>query len=213
MRGGRSADRRTGAALSTGWARHNAADQALARRLASSNVGRSPLGAPPWRFLGSGSALPSAALPPQLVQRGSSRRRSYCLAGGFPCLPESAVTSRSRGTPHLAPPMDRLRKTPLDERDKANPSLHSICSQYLDANCRRCARPAATAQWDPQANEFGAEFPNSSLQQPEQCESLVRFPEKWTLQRERRRATQHPSLWRYPAPSGKPIATPTQRAW
>ena len=30
--------------------------------------------------------------------------------------PESAVTSRSRGTPHLAPPMDRLRKTPLDEQ-------------------------------------------------------------------------------------------------
>jgi hypothetical protein len=33
------------------------------------DAGRSPLGAPPWRFLGSGSALPSAALPPQRVQR------------------------------------------------------------------------------------------------------------------------------------------------
>jgi len=30
--------------------RHNAACQALARRLASHDAGRSPLGAPPWRF-------------------------------------------------------------------------------------------------------------------------------------------------------------------
>src|SRR5215510_8474088 len=29
---------------------HNAARQALARRLASHDAGRSPLGAPPWRF-------------------------------------------------------------------------------------------------------------------------------------------------------------------
>src|SRR2546429_7621173 len=40
------------------WTRHNAACQALARRLASHNAGRSPLGAPPWRFLGSGPPLP-----------------------------------------------------------------------------------------------------------------------------------------------------------
>ena len=36
--------------LSTRWTRHNAACQALARRLASHDAGRSPLGAPPWRF-------------------------------------------------------------------------------------------------------------------------------------------------------------------
>jgi hypothetical protein len=33
--------------------------------------------------------------------------------------PEIAGTSRNRRTPHLTPPMDRLRKTPLDERGRA----------------------------------------------------------------------------------------------
>jgi hypothetical protein len=55
-RGGRSAEKRSGAALSTRWARHNAARQALARRLASHDAGRSPLGAPPWRFFTRGRA-------------------------------------------------------------------------------------------------------------------------------------------------------------
>ena len=35
---------------------HNAAGQALARRLASHDAGRSPLGAPPWRFWAPGAA-------------------------------------------------------------------------------------------------------------------------------------------------------------
>jgi len=35
---------------------HDAARQALARRLASHNAGRSPLGAPPWRFFTRGRA-------------------------------------------------------------------------------------------------------------------------------------------------------------
>ena len=48
-RGGRSAERRSGAAAPV-WRAHNAARQALARRLASHDAGRSPLGAPPWRF-------------------------------------------------------------------------------------------------------------------------------------------------------------------
>ena len=49
-RGGRSAERRSGARRNTRGVRHNAAYQALARRLASHDAGRSPLGAPPWRF-------------------------------------------------------------------------------------------------------------------------------------------------------------------
>jgi hypothetical protein len=64
--------------------------RALAKRPASNNVGRAPFGAPPWRFSAPGSALPSAAFPPQRVQRRSSRHRSYCLAGGF-------RASRARG--------------------------------------------------------------------------------------------------------------------
>ena len=81
---------------------HDAADQALARRLASNNVGRSPLGAPPWRFLGSGSALPSAALPPQRVQRaprgtGLSAWRADSRAS------RTCDYEPHRGTPRPAP--------------------------------------------------------------------------------------------------------------
>src|SRR5262245_16012999 len=47
----------------------------LARRLASHDAGRSPLGAPPWRFWAPGAALPSPALPPdpcsELLAAGS----------------------------------------------------------------------------------------------------------------------------------------------
>src|SRR5262249_43274531 len=53
--GGRSAESRSGAAAPVGRA-HNAARQALARRLASHDAGRSPLGAPPWRFFTRGRA-------------------------------------------------------------------------------------------------------------------------------------------------------------
>jgi hypothetical protein len=49
-RGGRSAERRSGACEAPVRPAHDAAGQALARRLASHNAGRSPLGAPPWRF-------------------------------------------------------------------------------------------------------------------------------------------------------------------
>jgi hypothetical protein len=97
---------------------HDAADQALARRLASNNVGRSPLGAPPWRFLGSGSALPSAALPPQRVQRAPrGTGRSAWRAGPVP--PEHAITSRTAGRHASLRLQDRLRTTPLDERGKS----------------------------------------------------------------------------------------------
>ena len=45
-------------------ARHNAAYQALARRLASHDAGRSPLGAPPWRFWASGPRFRLLRCPP-----------------------------------------------------------------------------------------------------------------------------------------------------
>ena len=54
-RGGWSADRRSGASAAPVWACCRAR-QALARRLASHNAGRSPLGAPPWRFFTRGRA-------------------------------------------------------------------------------------------------------------------------------------------------------------
>src|SRR5262245_15466975 len=41
----------------------------LARRLASHDAGRSPLGAPPWRFWAPGAALPSPSAPAVLQRR------------------------------------------------------------------------------------------------------------------------------------------------
>ena len=55
-RGGRSAERRAGACEAPVGRAHDAARQALARRLASHDAGRSPLGAPPWRFFTRGRA-------------------------------------------------------------------------------------------------------------------------------------------------------------
>jgi hypothetical protein len=63
-RGGRSAERRSGARRNTRGARRNAACQALARRLASHDAGRSPLGAPPWRFWAPGPRFRLLGRPP-----------------------------------------------------------------------------------------------------------------------------------------------------
>jgi len=89
---------------------YDAACQALARRLASHDAGRSPLGAPPWRFWAPRAALLSPAPPPLalrpasgLVTASSSHPgRSAWRAGSLP--PEAAVTTRRRRTPLPAPP-------------------------------------------------------------------------------------------------------------
>src|SRR5262249_2136141 len=80
--GGRSAESRSGAAAPVGRA-HNAARQALARRLASHDAGRSPLGAPPWRFftrgrasltgIRAGSVTASSSQPGRGAWRAASR--------------------------------------------------------------------------------------------------------------------------------------------
>src|SRR5262249_7259552 len=62
-RGGRSAEKRSGAAAPVRPA-HDAAGQALARRLASHDAGRSPLGAPPRRFWASGPRFRLLRRPP-----------------------------------------------------------------------------------------------------------------------------------------------------
>jgi len=101
--GGRSAERRSGAAAPVGRimcvkdARERAYDairQALARRLASHDAGRSPLGAPPWRFWAPGAALPSPSAPAVLQRRAVALRirrassshpgRSAWRAGSLP---------------------------------------------------------------------------------------------------------------------------------
>ena len=102
--GGRSAERRSGACeapvgriMCVKDARERAYDairQALARRLASHDAGRSPLGAPPWRFWAPGAALPSPSAPAVLQRRAVAFRiraassshpgRSAWRAGSLP---------------------------------------------------------------------------------------------------------------------------------
>jgi hypothetical protein len=81
----------------------NAAGQALARRLASHDAGRSPLGAPPWRFWALGAALLSPAFAPDRLQRAP--RSQVVVPGGR--LPEpleaSGYGAARRETPRLAP--------------------------------------------------------------------------------------------------------------
>src|SRR5713101_6663 len=74
-RGGRSADRRTGASAPVGPA-HDAAGQALARRLASLSGGTRASRRSTLAIFGFGSALPSPALPPEMRAASSSQHGS-----------------------------------------------------------------------------------------------------------------------------------------
>ena len=69
---------------------------------ASHDAGRSPLGAPPWRFSAGGRASISG-IASGSVQR-APRSQVVMPGGRCPGPPESAVTSRSRRTPLPAPP-------------------------------------------------------------------------------------------------------------
>ena len=119
-RGGRSAEKRSGAQRNTRGARRNAACQALARRLAPHDAGRSPLGAPPWRFWAPGAALPSPSAPAALQRRAvafgsvqrAPRTQVVVPGGRGPCLPGRTVTSRRRRTPLPAPPSGSSPETP-----------------------------------------------------------------------------------------------------
>src|SRR5215510_3776979 len=109
VRGWRSAERRTdaceasvGPALS-GQARH------LARRLASHDAGRPPLGTRTVAILGCGAALPLTGIAAGSVTANSHVR--VVVPGGGPLPPGAAVTSHGRGTPRLAPSSGCLRTT------------------------------------------------------------------------------------------------------
>jgi hypothetical protein len=129
LRGGRSAERRSGARRNTRGRARNAARQALARRLAPHNAGRSPLGAPPWRFWAPGPRFSHRHPPPLTLRRISDRiqrapRSQVVVPGGrLPLPPETAVTGRCRRTPHPAPPSGSPPETPLDERGCESSSM------------------------------------------------------------------------------------------
>ncbi len=100
---------------------YDAACQALARRLASHDAGRSPLGAPPWRFWAPGAALPSPSAPAVLHRRAGALRiraassshpgRSAWRAGSLP--PEaSGYEPPAAGRHSPLRLQDRLRRRP-----------------------------------------------------------------------------------------------------
>ena len=80
----------------------DATDPHPAGRGASHDAGRSPLGAPPWRFWAGGRASISG-IASGSVQR-APRSQVVMPGGRCPGPPESAVTSRGRRTPLPAPP-------------------------------------------------------------------------------------------------------------
>src|SRR5262245_29716915 len=145
--GGRSAESRSGAAAPVGRAlgasqdarerAYDAARQALARRLASHNAGRSPLGAPPWRFFTRGRASvsvgarrPTTAGIRLRIRRASSSQpgRSAWRAGSRASRGER-LQAACRGTPLPAPPSGCLRTTPLKERGCGSYDIDAIRSQ------------------------------------------------------------------------------------
>jgi hypothetical protein len=114
---------------------YDAACQALARRLASHDAGRSPLGAPPWRFWARGRAFSHRhrlrlrfGRHPGRSQR-APRTQVVVPGGRLPCLPRRTVTSRRRRTPLPAPPSGSSPETPLNERGWESSSIASDRSQ------------------------------------------------------------------------------------
>jgi hypothetical protein len=110
----------------------------LARRLASHDAGRSPLGAPPWRFWASGPRFRLLGRPPSYnggqVPCGSVQRAprtQVVVPGGRGSRTSRGERLRAarRRTPLPAPPSGSPPETPLNERGCEASSIASICSQ------------------------------------------------------------------------------------
>ena len=93
---------------------HDAAGQALARRLASHNAGRSPLGAPPWRFWAPGAALLSPAFAPDRLQRAP--RTQVVVPGGRGPEPPEA-------NGYEPPPQDATPRSAFGIVSRRRPSM------------------------------------------------------------------------------------------
>jgi hypothetical protein len=105
LRGGRSAEKRSGAALTHPLGVHVTRHaRRLARRLASHDAGRSPLGAPPWRFWAPGAALSSRIARlgfrfdkhPDRLQR-APRSQVVVPGGRGPYLPGQRLQAAAAG--------------------------------------------------------------------------------------------------------------------
>ena len=127
-RGGRSADRRTISFVA--FARRDWS--ARVRRGASHDAGRSPLGAPPWRFSAGGRASISG-IASGSVQR-APRSQVVMPGGRCPGPPEPAVTSRGRRTPLPAPPFRTVSgRRPSMSEDGKSYTINSFRSQQISS--------------------------------------------------------------------------------
>jgi hypothetical protein len=121
--GGRSAERRSGARGNTRGAVHVTRHaRRLARRLASHDAGRSPLGAPPWRFWALRVPRFPPRRPPQLTLRQADRlqrapRVQVLVPGGRgPYLPGQRLRAATAGRHTSLRIQDASRTRPLRAR-------------------------------------------------------------------------------------------------
>ena len=129
---------------------------ALVRRGASHDAGRSPLGAPPWRFSAGGRASISG------ISSGSVERapRSQVVVPGGRCPgpPEPAVTSRGRRTPLPAPPFRTVSgRRPSMSEDGNLCTTNSLRSQRISSN--RSQKVTITSRRREQAGRTAARRP------------------------------------------------------
>jgi len=93
------------------------------------DAGRSPLGAPPWRFWAPGAALLSPAFAPDRLQR-APRSQVVVPGGRLPGPPEaSGYGAARRRTPRLAPHSGSSLEHALNERGCGSSSINSLRSQ------------------------------------------------------------------------------------
>jgi hypothetical protein len=135
----------------------------LARRLASHDAGRSPLGAPPWRFWASGPRFRLLRRPPSLQRRAVALRiraasssqpgRSAWRAGSRASRGQR-LQAACRRTPRLAPPSGCLRRRPsmskaanllAQTRFVVSRRSCDVVKKFPPQNYRRCCRAHSNA--------------------------------------------------------------------
>jgi len=130
IEGGRSAERRSGAAAPVGHAMTRDA------RLSALHRGGFGLPGPRFRLLGRPPSYNGGQMPSGSVQR-APRTQVVVPGGRGPCLPRRAVTSRRRRTPRLAPHSGSSLEHALNEQAGKGSSVASQCSQEKNSFCVR----------------------------------------------------------------------------
>ena len=131
--GGTPVRRALGASQDARERAYDAARQALARRLASHNAGRSPLGAPPWRFFTRGrasfSGIASGSRRASSSQPGRSAWRAGSRASRGKRL-QAAAAGR-----HASLRLQDVSGDALNERGCKSSSTDTLRSQEISSNC------------------------------------------------------------------------------